>query len=158
MDDKLWTRFFKKIMPEPNTGCWLWSGAPYGEGYGSFMHKGVIMRAHRFSYLIHKGEIPDGLHVLHTCDVRCCVNPDHLFLGTNIDNINDKIKKGRQANGASINNSKLVGDQVMEIVSLYNSGNSIKSISKIFNITTANLYYIVSGITWGHLTKIKKRA
>lgn len=91
-------RFFRYAFPEPNTGCWLW-GASLKEGkcggYGQLKVNGKEVTAHRVSYMIHKGPIPKGLYVLHTCDVRSCVNPDHLFLGTQKDNIHDMMKKGR---------------------------------------------------------------
>ncbi len=80
--DKWWT-------PEPNTGCWLWTG--YVERYGVF-HR---VKAHRAAWTFYKGEIPQGKRVLHHCDVPSCVNPEHLFLGTLRDNTQDSIKKGR---------------------------------------------------------------
>lgn len=91
-------RFEMFIMPEPMSGCWLWTGALIGGGYGAFFtdHQ---WKAHRFSYQIHKGDIPDHLMVRHTCDQASCVNPDHLFLGTHQDNMDDKVRRNRQAKG-----------------------------------------------------------
>lgn len=87
-------------IPEPNSGCWLWLGGTNAKGYAHFKYDNVQRRANRFSWEAHKGPIPDGLHVLHSCDNRLCVNPDHLFLGTNQDNVDDKIKKGRAGQNA----------------------------------------------------------
>jgi len=87
-------RFFQKVLKTDS--CWLWTGGIATQGYGVFRVDGKSVSAHRHSYKIHKGEIPDGMHVCHSCDVRNCVNPDHLWVGTATDNMQDMIKKGRQ--------------------------------------------------------------
>jgi len=88
-------RFESKYIPEPMSGCWLWSDACHYSGYGHFKIKNKTVRAHRASWMIYKGDIPSPLLVCHKCDVKCCVNPDHLFLGTFKDNMVDKVKKNR---------------------------------------------------------------
>ena len=88
-------RFHLGYIPIPETGCWLWERATTHNGYGQISIGGKIMIAHRYSWELHGGHIPDGLCVLHKCDVRCCVNPDHLWLGTQKDNSQDALKKGR---------------------------------------------------------------
>ena len=94
-------RFEAKYVPEPNTGCWLWIGASDdrpGKGYGFIRFRGrKNWSAHRVSYTLFRGEIPEGMHVCHSCDTPACVNPDHLWLGTNQDNQLDKSIKGRAA-------------------------------------------------------------
>lgn len=77
IDTRAYKRFTDKVCPEPNSGCWLWMGSVTHRGYGAFSY-GRQMGAHVFSYLWHKGEIPEGLVVHHKCAVRSCVNPDHL--------------------------------------------------------------------------------
>ena len=93
-------KFYNKISPEPNTGCWLWEGNLNEHGYGfAPTNELKMISAHRFSYAIHKGKIPKGKCVLHACDKPICVKPDHLFIGTQQDNIRDKVRKNRQAKG-----------------------------------------------------------
>lgn len=87
-------RFERKWTPEPNTGCWLWLGGTQKAGYGFFKYAGEVT-AHRSAWRLYRGDIPYGLHVLHRCDVRQCVNPEHLFLGTQSDNMKDMAAKGR---------------------------------------------------------------
>lgn len=92
-------RFWNKVDKETESGCWEWVGSTRN-GYGCIRPIGVTKYSHRVSWELHNGPIPDGLWVLHKCDNRKCVNPDHLFLGTNQDNVNDKMSKGRGPVGA----------------------------------------------------------
>lgn len=88
-------KFDEKVEPDPFGGCWLWSGAQNPEGYGHLQFQGKDWRAHRLSFVRHKGEIPDGSVVRHKCDVPSCVNPGHLEIGTHADNAADKAKRKR---------------------------------------------------------------
>lgn len=97
-------RFDAKVEPVPFSGCWLWLGwCDKKAGYGMFWFGGTMQLAHRVSYQLHVGQIPAGMHVCHSCDVPSCVNPRHLWLGTNDDNIADKVRKGRQALNRGVN-------------------------------------------------------
>lgn len=89
-------RFWSKVNKSAPGGCWLWTGGRRTTGYGAFYSNGVMATAHRIAWELTNGKkIPDGLHALHSCDVKLCVR--HIFLGTNTDNIADKVSKGRQS-------------------------------------------------------------
>jgi hypothetical protein len=89
-------RFYQKVEQPPySAACWIWLAAKSPQGYGHFFFNGRVDKAHRASWEIHNGAIPDDLMVLHKCDNPRCVNPEHLFLGTHQDNADDKMRKGR---------------------------------------------------------------
>lgn len=93
-------RFDRMYIPEPNSGCWIWIGAcPDPPGYGRINILGEIIGTHRFSYERFIGPIPEGMLVCHKCDTRCCVNPDHFFLGDHAANGRDASQKGRLCAG-----------------------------------------------------------
>jgi len=95
MKNSLRDRFDNAYTPEPNTGCWLWTRA--SDRYGFIKVAGRMRFAHRVSYELHFGPIPNGMYVCHHCDNGLCVNPDHLFIGTARDNYEDMCRKGRRA-------------------------------------------------------------
>ncbi len=145
-------RLFGKV--DKTETCWIWTGATYSSGYGVISNgeRGKLVSAHRLSYELHKGEIPQGLCVLHTCDVRRCVNPDHLFLGTIQDNHDDMMAKGREPRGESHKNSTLKEWQVIEIRRLSSLGEMRqKDIASMFSIRPKTVYKIVNRISWKHI-------
>lgn len=107
----------ENYMPVTESGCWLFAGKSNAKGYGRFSFEGKTILAHRASYEMLNGAIPDGMHVLHKCDIPSCVNPNHLFLGTNADNVADRVRKGRTITGVGERNrhAKLSADDVLKI-------------------------------------------
>jgi len=93
--EKLMERFEDKYIPEPMSGCWIWTARVSPAGYGQASYKRKSTFAHRLAWTLFRGPIPEGLCVLHKCDNPPCVNPEHLFIGTQIENIRDCVAKGR---------------------------------------------------------------
>ena len=148
IEKKFWPRVDKSNPP-----CWLWTGHKGSRGYGRFGTAGGKILAHRYSYQIHNGPIPEGLDVCHTCDVPACVNPDHLWAGTKTDNMQDMIAKGRKVSCAGERHGchKLKAPQVLEIRRLASTGVHQRVIAKMFNIQQGNVSFIVRGETWKNL-------
>ena len=88
----------KSVEIDQKNQCWNWIGKTISAGYGMVLHDGMQRSSHRFSYEMHKGDIPSGLVILHSCDNRRCVNPDHLTAGTQSQNMRDMVQKGRGRN------------------------------------------------------------
>ncbi len=143
-------RLWRQVDKNQNHECWNWTGLCSLKGYGRIGINKKIIRTHRFSWEIHFGKIPKDLYVLHTCDNRKCVNPKHLFLGTQQDNMNDKINKNRQSKGEDRPSAKLTKDQVKEIRNLKDKF-SQREIAKIFNVTHGTIGYIYRNKTWKHV-------
>lgn len=141
-------RFWENIIPEPNSGCWLWSGGVDLCGYGRFRNHYTRVRSHRFSYELAKGPIPAGLLVLHSCDNPACCNPDHLFLGTVQDNVNDKVSKGRQLRGEQQKNAKLTTEQVLAI---RRDKRTEKELGALYGVDDTLIGKIRRRQAWAHL-------
>jgi hypothetical protein len=149
-------RFEGWFIPEPNSGCWLWTGHGLPWGYGSFalgVPRGESVLAHRASYHFYVGPIPDGLLILHRCDVPACVNPDHLFPGTEADNAHDMILKGRGHpaplhQGSGHWNVALTEEIVREIRS---TADSARSLAERLGVTPWTIYDIRSRRSWRHV-------
>lgn len=144
--------FMDRIKMVPSSTCWNWTGCLNNAGYGRIQHEGKLWYAHRFSYKIHIGEIPDGMSVLHKCDVPSCVNPDHLFLGTQADNVHDCLRKGRHRSGPVAGekngNAKLNTEQVAEIRAKADAGQTRKNIAEEYGVTPAHISHICLGKKW----------
>ncbi len=142
------------VYTEPNTGCWLWPGVQHGKWYGRHTEKGVRKYAHRLSYEYHKGPIPEGLSVLHKCDVPLCINPDHLWAGTHLENVADMVAKNRHAKersgprGEGTANAKLNEAQVMEILGEQGRHGDI---GKRYGVSQHAVSCIKRGATWKHV-------
>lgn len=141
--------FEKKYIPEPMSGCWLWTASIDNWGYGLFgIGNKKTTRAHRWSYSKYVGEIPIGLKVCHRCDNPACVNPNHLFLGTDADNAKDRDKKGRSAKGFKNGKSKL---SMEDLILIRESNLSERKIAKILGFSRGTINAVRSGRTWSHI-------
>lgn len=141
-------RFWAKVNRRTENDCWDWTAARI-RGYGSFWTGHRQVCAHRYSYEVHRGEIPEGMCVCHACDNRRCVNPNHLFLGTNADNIADKVSKGRQAKGERHGLAKLTATQVAEIRARYTGKYGEQTVlAEEFGVDHTTIHYIFKGRLW----------
>lgn len=132
----------------PETGCWEWRGALDISGYGRVWAISKQMQAHRASWLAYKGDIPNGSCVLHQCDNRRCINPDHLFLGTRGDNNADRSKKGRSFTGLHGWLAKLTESDIPKIRTLLSQGESHRSVARKFSVSHRTIGDIALGRTW----------
>lgn len=145
---------FEKFFTK-SEGCWLWSGALSRSGYGWFRlsKKNGQISAHRFSYQIYNGEIPNGKIILHSCDNKACVNPSHLSIGTYKDNMQDMLRKGRNdpSRGSKNGHSKLKEKDIEEIRRQYKQGKTQISIGRFFGVGQDSVSLIVNKKTWAHV-------
>lgn len=146
-------RFISKFVIENE--CWVWKGAKNRKGYGVIRLRDKNMLAHRVAWIKSKYDIPNGLYVLHKCDNPSCVNPNHLFLGTPKDNMDDKMKKGREVKGENHGGSKLTEENVKEIRNLYTKGRpgqvnefSLRKLAKRYGVNSHTIFNIVNNNTW----------
>lgn len=146
-------RLLSKVVKNKNTNCWEYQGATTKDGYGFFSLKHKMFLAHRISYLLFVGIIPNNLFVCHTCDNRRCINPEHLWLGTQSENINDMLSKGRKIfkKGSEVWKAKLTESKVKEIRDLYKSGNyTYKQLSFIYCVTKEHIGAIIRKESWNY--------
>jgi hypothetical protein len=154
-------RFWNKVNKTET--CWLWEAAVDGRGYGIIRLDNKLEKAHRLSYIWYYGDIPDGLIVMHECDVKKCVNPQHLIAGTVAKNNEAARNRGLWKpnygykmpletipRGESCGASKLKKADVIEIRRRYPQETQ-EQLGKAFGVTSKNIGYIVRGVTWKHL-------
>jgi hypothetical protein len=141
-------RFVERV---PEAGCWLWLGATNESGYGRFSFGGRNSFAHRVSYELHIGAIPDGLWVLHRCDVPCCVNPAHFFLGTRSDNVSDAVAKNRlrPRRGEENGRAKLT---VNDVAFIRDSGLPARALAKLLGMSPVTIWDIRAARIWKHVS------
>ena len=171
------TRFWSKIdrngpVHSVELGnCWVWTGNLSPDGYGQFMITSPLLpekprqkaaRSHRVAWELTHGVAASESLVLHKCDNPKCCNPAHLFLGNQLDNINDMMRKGRYVNGIARAPSaaargeangaaKLTGSQVLEIIAARRSGSRVLELAKLFNVSVATVKRICAGRQWRHI-------
>lgn len=145
--DTLSRRFWSKV--DKSGDCWEWAGG-LSSGYGMFWLGGRNVGAHRISWMLeHSTRLPDHTFVCHSCDNPKCVRPSHLFLGTPLDNMNDKLAKGRHVAGRLFGDenprARLTAEQAVEI---RNAEGSLRAIAKRFGVTHPTVLNIKRGVTW----------
>lgn len=147
-------RFWAKVQ-KTDDGCWLWIGGKDSSGYGTFHTGERTISAHRYSYELHIGPIPEGMLCCHHCDCPACCNPAHFFLGTKADNAHDRDKKGRNINhyGEKHGRAKLDEAKVMAIFVDFDNGMTKAKISRKYNIGYSQVSRVLSKEHWKHLWK-----
>jgi len=147
-------RFWSKIqkLSQANGGCWIWLGGFNDKGYG-VLHNNRTCYAHRYSWELVYGPIKSQLaFVCHTCDNPKCVNPNHLFLGDNNDNVQDKVSKGRQARGHRPGIDKLTEEKVKEIRQLYTTGQyTCRQLATQFSVSKSTIIAVIARKQWKHV-------
>lgn len=152
-------RFWEKVDRGGANECWLWTASLNAAGYGQLYRGGRPIVASRISWELANGPIPAGAFVLHRCDTPACVNPRHLFLGTQTDNMKDMVKKGRSPGGAHGSEprgtdhwrAKLTPQRVRAVRRRFNAGESAKQIADRFGVDRMTIKAVLSGKTWRHV-------
>ena len=146
-DQYIWS-----LIEKNDNGCWIWNGIIKNQyPYISINHKDIAV--HRYMYELHKGKIPKNHNVCHSCDVPKCVNPEHLWVGTQIQNIQDMINKKRdyKIRGEKHHKAKVSLDQVIQIKKLLNKNMPMTKIQKELNISYKTIQHIKHGTSWSHV-------
>lgn len=146
-------RFWAKVEKKGKDECWEWTACKDYQEYGVFWLAPKNKRAHRFSWTLHCGKIPDGLCVCHHCDNPSCVNPAHLFVGTTVDNTQDSVQKGRRQQGEAHANSKLTEEMVLQIRCDYENmiKKSVYKLTGKYGVSHVTIHRIVTRKTWRHI-------
>ncbi len=147
---------FKSYLVEQPNGCWEYSKARNGDGYGMFWHNGKTYGAHKFAALYLGGmTINKGDCVCHRCDNPACCNPEHLFIDTNQANTADRHRKGRSVRGSDVGTSKFSDDDIREIRRLYAAANGrrgiLTQIAKAYGVSVTPIWSICHGLGWKHI-------
>lgn len=133
------------------TGCWIWLLTLNHDGYGVASKHTKNVRAHRLSWELHNGPIPIGMLVCHTCDIRCCVNPDHLFIGTPARNSQDMVNRGRSDVGERHHDAKLTDKDVVAIRADKRYG---RIVAQDYGVCKSTIDQIRAGETWRHVSVV----
>lgn len=145
-------RFLSNVDQLASDQCWNWRGIDNSNGYRRFSYKDQHRLAHRVAYEIFFGPIPEGMNVCHRCDNRKCVNPEHLWLGTQSDNLSDAVAKGRMrlpdTSGARNGNTALTWEKVRAIREMHGRGIRKFHIAKLFGVSASTVGNITNHETW----------
>lgn len=144
--------FWIKVKKDILTDCWIWQAGKFNDGYGHFKIKNREWRAHRFAYFLIYGEISKNAHICHKCDVKLCVNPNHLFSGSHSDNMNDRLIKNlvKMPKGEKHHNARLKKSDVLYIRSKEGTIEAIK-LAKKYKISEKYVRKLWRKGTWRHL-------
>jgi len=142
-----WARVDQSGGPD---ACWPWTASLKKNGYGQVWIDGKPAYAHRFSWELAHGPVPNGLKVLHSCDNPPCVNQAHLFLGTSLVNSADMVSKGRQARGEQNGMARLGEREVIEIRTLREAGYFLREIAERMGVSIPTVHQVLTGRTWSH--------
>ena len=138
-------RFWAMVDRQGDADCWLWTGQLSANGYGKIKTSDGSIGVHRVAWQLHYGSIPNGTFVCHKCDVRNCVNPDHLFLGEHADNMRDMALKGRQSKGQKVHSAILSPSQVREIQA---AEGIYREIGNRYGVSVSTVCDIKTGRSW----------
>ena len=141
-------RFNSYVMRAGEDECWPWGGTRTLQGYGQIGIDNKLVRAHRISYEIAKGKIPDGLIIRHTCDNPPCVNPNHLLAGTHKDNARDAVERGRNPRGERQGPAKLTATLVTDIRFSRANGESVRSLAARCGVSQSTIRRVIYGRSW----------
>lgn len=152
-------RLYSRVSINPITGCWEWNGSKSEKGYGRTIvgsrkdRSRKTISTHRLSYILNFGEIPEGMEVCHKCDNPCCVNPDHLFVGTHRDNMDDRERKGRNKpqKGEKNGRAKLTEVDIMAIKEKRKIGVPYYKIAEEYGVHKRTVMDAVSGKNWAYV-------
>jgi hypothetical protein len=152
-------RFFQKVEKDGHTGCWVWTGASNPRGYGRVRINDVLRHSHRVSYRFHCGPIPDGVQVNHHCDNPPCVNPDHLYTGTQAENLADAKERGglveNLPRGDKHHRSVLSARDALAICHLYeDTDHTYRSLADLFGVGKGTIQCVLQGDSWAHVTGV----
>lgn len=154
-EEKLRHRLYRYAVLGDIESCWLWVGTTNNKGYGQLKINKKNTGAHRVSYMVHIGPIPEGMFVLHQCDNPACINPYHLFLGTHADNMRDKVQKGRMHDQRGEHNpkAKITELQARDAHERAAKGERQSDIARSYGVTRSAISRIIRGQSWPHIYK-----
>jgi len=145
-------RFWSKVDTGSSDECWEWQAHTHEKGYGQFKLDGQMRWAHRVARELCGGPIPDDYYVLHECDNPACVNPNHLYVGDQQDNMDDMVERGRSNEGEEHQNSKLTEDDVKEMLDKADDETNT-ALADEYGVHRSTVSEIVNGKRWSHLQK-----